>query len=298
MGMSSRALGEDIVTDSVTVNVLGQSGKIRMYSTDAGMSDPNLVTIEMDALRELDADGETVGNSGQERHSIQTFASQDFTFHPLVSDVLMGVNASIHASAHRLSFESSIGGDVGNIAVDTFIISSDGLVGPESEQWSAGIGDMKFNIRFPNWKWCGDPDSNCNGGGVGEYLELDIKMKGNLAQVLLIPGTLNTYDLGGDANLTLTDFVMLDGQEGQMAPGYPQMLNQGGSQIFRFRFPKFASSAEYDPLLRQGWHWGQLQQAVSDFNNADTAAISASIPGFSFSILTSLLMFAGIASSL
>merc|ERR1719453_1492545 len=96
MGILSFTLAEeDIVTDSVTVRVLGQSGKIRMYSTDAGMNDPNLVTIEMDALRELDANEETVGNSGQERHSINNFASQDFTFHPLMSDVLMGVNASI-----------------------------------------------------------------------------------------------------------------------------------------------------------------------------------------------------------
>merc|ERR1712070_456197 len=205
-----------------------------------------------------------------------------------------GANESIHASAHRLSFESSIGGNVGQIAVDTFIITSEGLVGPESEQWNAGIGDMKFNVRFPSWKWCGDPDANCNGGGVGMFLELDIKMKGNLSQVTLIPGTANTYDLGGGANLTLTDFVMLDGQEGRMAPGYPQMFNHGGSQIFRFRFPKFISSAEYDPLLRQGWHWGQLQQAISDFNNADGAAISTSIPGSSASILTALSIFAGL----
>lgn len=296
VGISFMALSEDIVTDSVTVDVLGQSGKIRMYGTDAGRSDPNLVTIEMDAMRELDTNGETVGSSGQERHSIQNFASQDFTFHNLVSDVLMGTNASIHASAHRLSFESTIG-DVGSIAVDTFVITKEGLVGPESEQWNAGVGDMKFNIRFPNWKWCGDADANCRGGDVGEYLELDLKMKGNLSQVTLVPGTVNTYDLGGGANLTLTDFVMIDGQEDRMAPGYPQMLNQGGSQIFRFRFPKFTSSADYDPLLRQGWHWGHLQQAISDFNSADGSLISASVPGSLFSILTALLVVIGFVYS-
>merc|ERR1719502_841192 len=110
-------------------------------------------------------------------------------------------------------------------------------------------------------------------------------MKGNLSQVTLIPGTANTYDLGGGANLTLTDFVTLDGQEGRMASGYPQMFNQGGSQIFRFRFPKFTSSAEYDPLLRQGWHWGQIQQAIDGFGNADGSLLSIGIPGSSASIL-------------
>lgn len=297
MGMSLAMAQEDEVSaGSITVKVLGQSGKFRMFSTEAGQSDENVVTIEMDALRELDADGETVGSSGQDRHSINTFAAQDFTFMPVQADFMMGVNMSV--SAHKLSFHSPIG-DVGNIAVDTFVMSSPGFVGPEGEEWGVGIGDMKFNIRFPNWRWCGDEGSSCRAGDVGEFLELDIKIKGAAESVALIQGTLNTYDLGGDANMTLTEKVMLDGVQRQMPAGYPSMRMQGGSQIFTFRFPKFSQSAEYDPLLRQGWHWGQIMQAAGDaFNNADTAAVDGSIPQSSLSILAFLLVVTGVVSSL
>jgi len=260
-----------------------------MYGTDAGLQDPNLVTIEVDSLEELDAEGNTVGASGQERHSFNTFANQDFTFHEIVENHLLGTNASIHASANKLSFDANV--DAGGIAVDTFIVTTAGLVGPEGEQWHSGIGDMKFNIRFPSWKWCGDAESNCGRNEVGQFLQVDIKMKGNLSEVALIPGTLNTYDLGGGANLTLTDFVMIDGEETRMVTGYPTLTMKGSSQIFRFRFPRFTTSAEYDPLLRQGWHWGQVMQA---FGNTDGSLISASFTRSPFSILTFLFAIAAL----
>jgi len=254
--MNSSSIGEELSAGGVSVKVLGNSGKVRMFSTEAGQNDPNAVVIEMDSLRELDADGNPVGASGQDRHSINTFASQDFTFHPVESNFMMGRNMSV--SANKLSFESPVGA-VGNISVDTFIMRSQGFVGPDGEEWGVGIGDMKFNVRFPNWRWCGDEGSSCRGGEVGEFLELDIKIKGAAEEVNLVAGTLNTYNLGGDANLTLTSKVMLDGVQGQMPAGFPTLRMQGRSQIFTFRFPKFTSSAEYDPLLTQDWTQDEVQ---------------------------------------
>jgi len=240
----------EITAGGVSIRILGQSGKFRMFSTDAGQNDPNRVTIELDSLTELDANGNSVGSSGQERHSIQTFANQDFTFLPLIENHMMGVNNAV--TANKLSFQSPVS-TVGNISVDTFIMRSRGFVGPEFEEWSVGVGDVKFNINFPDWKWCGDEGSNCRRNEVGEFLELKIKIKGAASEVTLVEGTLNTYFLGGDANLTLTGKVVLDGVQGQMPDGFPSLSMQGNSQIFTFRFPKFTASASYDPLLSQGW---------------------------------------------
>ena len=89
------------------------------------------------------------------------FCKPRFHFQPPIeTNFMMGVNMSV--AANKMSFESPIG-DVGNTAVDTFIMSSPGLVGPEGEEWS-----VKFNIRFPNWKWCGDVGSNCRHGEDGD----------------------------------------------------------------------------------------------------------------------------------
>lgn len=291
-GMSlAMAQEEDLTAGSITVRILGQSGKFRMFSTAAGQNDTNVVTIEMDALREVDADGNAVGSSGQERHSIQTFANQDFVINP-IETVMIGVNESV--SARKISFQSSIG-DVGRMAVDTFIMNSPGLVGPEGEEWGVGVGDMKFNINFPNWKWCGDAGSNCRENEEGAFLELDIKIKGAASEVTLIDELSRIYDLGGDANLTLTNKVMIDDVQREMPDGYPFLRTQGNSQIFTFRFQKFTTSAQYDPLLRQGWHWGQLRQA---WNNIDTAQISGSFPQSSLSVLTCLVMLTGVVFSL
>lgn len=261
----------DLGAGGVTVRVLGRSGKFRVFSSAAGEDNARAVTIEMDSLQELDANGEPVGASGQERHSINTFANQDFTLSPVESNFMMGVGMSV--AANKLSFQSPIG-EVGNISVDTFVISSPGLVGPVGEEWDVGIGDMKFNIRFPNWKWCGDDGANCRIGEVGEFLELKIKMKGAASEANLINGTLNTYDLGGGANMSLTDKVMLDGVQSQMPAAFPSLHMQGNSQIFSFRFPKFTTSAEYDPVLSQSWVEEEIQQVEEEAAAAAAAAES------------------------
>jgi hypothetical protein len=64
----------------VAVKVHGSSGKFSIYDAAAnGAScDPSAVTVTMDFLRELDADGEAVGTSGNVKHSINTFAPQKF----------------------------------------------------------------------------------------------------------------------------------------------------------------------------------------------------------------------------
>lgn len=38
------------------------------------------VQITMDAIRQLDVNGNVVGNTGSIKYSLQTFANQDFTF--------------------------------------------------------------------------------------------------------------------------------------------------------------------------------------------------------------------------
>jgi len=238
----------EVESGGVSVQILGNSGKIRMFSAEVGHNDPNAIVIEMDSLQELDVNGNPVGTSGQDRHSINTFANQDFTFHPVVYDHMMGVNSLL--TANKLSFTSPVG-NVGYISVDTFIMRSRGHVGPQGEEWGVRAGDMKFNVNFPSWTFC-DACGN-RGTEVGAFLELKIKIKGAAASVTLVEGTTNTYTLGGNANLTLTDKVMLDGVQGVMAEGFPQLSMQGNSQIFSFRFPRFESSAEYDPVLSQDW---------------------------------------------
>lgn len=132
-------LGENI---SIKVDVFGSSGKFEVYDESKGKGTG--VVVEMDALREVDANGDTVGNTGSTKHSIQTFANQTFEIHDAESVTINGTNAS------KITFESSIP-EVGKIKVETYVFTEDGYVGTDTESWSVKPGDLKWNIELFEW---------------------------------------------------------------------------------------------------------------------------------------------------
>lgn len=84
------------------LKVMGQSGKFMFY--DSGGSESSGITVTMDTLKEVDAQGNEVGKSGSVKHSINSFASQSFTIAAKESGVDIGT-----ATADRVNFTSSIG---------------------------------------------------------------------------------------------------------------------------------------------------------------------------------------------
>lgn len=233
----------DGITD-VGLKVQGQSGKFSLYATAVGESDPNKIVVLMDSLTEVDVDGNAVGASGNldQRHSIQTFAPQEFAILEPVEEKLGTVNAE------KITFSSTVG-QIGVIGVDTLIVKGHGIVGPAGEAWEVWPGDLKWNIRFPEWKFCGE-QVQCKQGGtsqVGAFLDLDITVKGSATDTSEKAG--NQYSLGGGVDLLLTNKVTIDGVEMEMPPGFPRVEMKGGKQVFKFRFPKFLVSAAYDPVL-------------------------------------------------
>jgi len=140
--------------------------------------------------------------------------------------------------------------------VDTIIVLGHGVVGPESESWEVWPGDLKWNIRFPSWTWCGDEakanEVRCKQGQteeVGAFLDLDIEVKGSLSTTSNDGGGKEKYGLGGGVDLLLTKKVTIDGMETEMPGDYPKVEMKGQKQVFKFRFPKFSQNATYDPIL-------------------------------------------------
>jgi len=226
----------------MAVNVSGQSGKFSAYRQAQGPSDPGKVVIEMDALREVDASGKQVGKAGSTKHSIENFASQSFTFSS-PKTVKMGQGNNV--SAVKMNFRSTVS-TIGKVGVDTYIMTSGGIVGPEGEPWSVSAGDIKFNIELSDWTFC---DAEICKDGVGNGVELDVKIKGKNTFAVRVTGEKQQFELGGGSKLQLTNKIMVDGKQVEMPAGYPKVRLVGTSQVFTFRFPKFTTSALYDPLL-------------------------------------------------
>lgn len=214
-------------TRGTSVRVLGQSGKVTVERGE------NTYLMTMDYLHELDNNGNQVGKVGSIKHSIESFASQSFTFSSPVTKQYQ------NTSIEEFSFQSSVG-SIGKLNVVTMIISDFSSVATETESWTVQPGDLKWNIELLDWSFC-DP---CN-DGTASYVELGIEIKGSQNK----RQNNKTYDLGG-AMLQLSNRVVVDGDEIDMPDSYPKIVEKGNKQLFVFRFPKFAEKLTYDPILQ------------------------------------------------
>jgi hypothetical protein len=94
----------------VDVRILGQSGKMTLTSLEYDVD----VTIAMDSLYELDADGNSIGGGGPPsgKHSLQSFAPQDFTIDSTPTrDEIDGI------AVDKINFETSLVEDAASFKV-------------------------------------------------------------------------------------------------------------------------------------------------------------------------------------
>ena len=94
----------DVNEAGIRVHLIGMSGKF-IIAPDDGQSinsSPKRVTIEMDAISEVDVNGDAI-SGGSVPHSFNTFANQDFNIGAVSSELLQGI------SAERFIFSSSLG---------------------------------------------------------------------------------------------------------------------------------------------------------------------------------------------
>lgn len=210
-----------------SVEVLGQSGKARIIRGN------KVVTMQVDYLSEVDASDNEVGQVSNPKHTIQSFATQDFTFSPLVEKQFQNM------TAREFAFETPIN-TIGNMNIVTVLLNEEGTVGTETETWNVSPGDVKWNIELSDWTFC-NPCSD----GTAKYIDVGIEIKGTKSES---KGN-QTVDLG-DATLELSNRVVVDGKEEFMASGYPKVVTKGVKDLYIFRFPKFTTKATYDPLLQ------------------------------------------------
>eukprot|EP00940_MAST-03C_sp_MAST-3C-sp2_P003372 g3372.t1 len=226
----------------VTIDVLGQSGKFYVYPTDGNRDSDSAVVVEIDSLKEVDAQGNTVGSQGalSVKHVIESFATQDFTIENPVDDTVSGIDAQ------KIAFHSPVN-TIGNIQFDTYVLKSAGTIGTDTESWNARAEDVKWNIVLSDWLWCGSGNEPraCD---AGEYVDIVVKIKGKNDQT---NGTsAKTIDLGDNVALELSDRVKIGNNWTAMPDGYPHMTVQQNSAYFHFRFPFFGTeTATYDPFM-------------------------------------------------
>ena len=218
-----------LYADGVSVEVKGQSGKMTLSNG------PNEIMVEMDYLRELDADGNVVGDSGPNsgKHSRDTFANVDFT-------IDAGRDSEEYeVPSHAVDFRTELVGG-SQLKVATHIFKYDGVIAPTAnESWAVAGGTVKFSVSISSWPFCSGENGQGDGataqeracaGDVGEFLEFGMQIKGSEAEALSAGEkryTLATNAANG-ANITLelSDEILVNGVWIPMPEGYPKVIMQ------------------------------------------------------------------------
>lgn len=231
--------------------MLGSSGKFAVSTRHTE------TVIQIDSLYEIDANGNPVGTSGSSKHSLQTFASQEFVFgspYEAPYDTTVGGDG-IGPNASILPFTSTVSDNVGQIDLSTFIFREPGTVttdGSEEETLGVATGDFKWNIKLSDWSFCG-VDVECKQGQtqqVGAGVDVTVEIKGSGDAIESSDG--RKVELGGGIEVFVSKMLYCDDEWIPMESGYPLFTVQGSKQLWTIRLPKFNSSCTYDPLLNSG----------------------------------------------
>lgn len=214
-------------SNGTTIDVLGQSGKVKVSRNGQEWS------MQVDFLSEVDQFDNEVGNIGQDKHSVNSFATQSFTFSPLSDKDYK------NTSVKEFTFETPVY-NIGKLKLVTMLIGESSSIGTETESWSVSPGDMKWNIELSDWTFC-----NPCADGTAKFIDVGIEVKGPKNEA---KGN-KTVDLGG-ATLQLSNRIVIDSVETNMVNNYPKLITRGSKQLYVFRFPKFNTKAVYDPLLQ------------------------------------------------
>ena len=238
---------------------------------------PDEVRVQIVALRQLDADGNTLGAGGSAKHSFNSFATQEFTFGAPQAATYQGL------STQEIEFESVLVGN-SNLNIKTMIFQEAGNLTVGDDTFAVAPGAIKFNVELGTWSWCGDAGVSCvNADGAGAAVELDIEMyrMGSEPQTKADDAdstTSESYDLGNGQELVLlSTYSDTDGSTWtQMPSGFPSL----DGSTFTLKFPRWTSSKViYDPIIAYG---GDDALQLSDSSSSTRAAAGGLVVALAF----------------
>lgn len=111
--------------------------------------------------------------------------------------------------------------------------------------------DIKFNLNMFNWTFCGSESNPCgNGNESSRYIDVAAEITGSASIPEEDDSNGLVFNLGGDVPLILSNQIEVDGVTDAMPVGFPRVETSEQGTVFVFRFPRFESTVEYDPIVQ------------------------------------------------
>ena len=72
------------------------------------------------------------------------------------------------------------------VKISTYLVKKSGTIQPTNglESYNVSVGSMKFNIELIDWDFCGSATSTCGKNQVGDFVDVDIEIKGKGASAI------------------------------------------------------------------------------------------------------------------
>ena len=169
------ALADDVnlQTSGIELRVLGHSGKMELSNNDT------TIRIQMKGVQEVDAEGNAVGHRlpNKDKHSFNSFASQDFTISPISHK---GLDNAISSKSVDFSCPLLDGSALFKVTTHLVLNSSANYSEAGSnETFSLSAGSVKFNVEISDWSFCtngGTGHANCR-GEHGAFLDISFTVQ-------------------------------------------------------------------------------------------------------------------------
>ncbi|KAL3934739.1 MAG: hypothetical protein SGBAC_009605 [Bacillariaceae sp.] len=226
---------------AVALDIEYGSPTFTLKNAGLGETDPNAVKVALNYLFEVAEDGTEIPFSFVDVHNQGFKVSQT-------------EGLSLGVLSRRATFKANIVG-VGSMELIVYKILEDGtLTTPSGETFEVTKGDVKFNVNLSEWSFCDEDESGiCADSGSAAYVDIAMTVQGSAASPEQDATDGSVFSLGGGVPLILSNQVEIDGVIDAMPPGFPRVEETPAQGIFFvFRFPRFANTLVYDPIVGSG----------------------------------------------
>lgn len=212
---------KDATTTShgVTVQFLGQSGKMKVYQGESNLE------ISFDKLVEVDGDKE-VGSG-------INMASQEFVWSTPITVFVNGANTT------KIAFNATFSNGA-KLEVISWVYHQTGSVTSGNKTVTVQRDHVKFSVLISSWPFAKDSNKLSFGcevkfkGGNGKFADKMEKGKDS-SKTVVGPGTIDVLDT-----------AIVDGVSTQITP---TLVTKGAYTGIAFLFPKFDNQVDYDPVF-------------------------------------------------
>jgi hypothetical protein len=210
-----------VSSGNTRIDYTGQSGQMKIYPAN----EVGFIQIKMDSLAETTASGGSTSNK------ITTFANQEFTWSTPTPVTRNGVDGMFTYFSATLSNNAKFG-------LNTTIWVKDVVVSNGNQTITVPANTLKFDVDVTNWPFLATTNELSFG--------LSVATKGDKGDAKRSEGASGSKVTVADGYIEAPSQCVADGVN---KPAPLSISQNGKNTILLWKFPYFASTLRYDPIV-------------------------------------------------